>query len=66
MADHSSAFLLVTILAFITIILIFGMKYFSAGRTARLQAAHDGDLTADLADIKRRLATIEKILKEVE
>ncbi len=62
MADHSSAFLLITILALVTIMLVFGMKYFSAARVARLQASHDGDL----AEIKQRLAAIEKILKEVE
>jgi hypothetical protein len=66
MADHSATFLLITILTLITIILIFGMKYFSAGRVARLQAARDGNLAADLADVKQRLAAIEKILKEVE
>ena len=61
MPDHSSAFLLITILALITILLIAGMKYLSAGRVARLQ-----DSSSDLAEIKSRLAAIEKILKEVE
>ena len=68
MPDHSSAFLLITILALITLLLIAGMKYLSAGRAARLQA-DSGDLRtlgADLAEIKSRLAAIEKILKEVE
>ena len=68
MPDHSSAFLLITILALITLLLIAGMKYLSTGRTARLQS-DSGDLRtlgADLAEIKSRLAAIEKILKEVE
>ena len=34
MADHANTFLLVTILLFVTILLIFGMKYFSAARQA--------------------------------
>ena len=66
MADHSSVFLLITILAFVTILLIAGMKYFSAGRVARLQAASAGNLAADLAEIRTRLAAIEKVLKDVE
>ncbi len=69
MPDHSSTFLLITILALIAIVLIAGMKYFAAGRTSKLQSAQDGEfrtLSADLAEIKSRLAAIEKILKEVE
>ena len=37
MAQHASTFLLVTILALITVLLVFAMKYFSAGRQARLR-----------------------------
>jgi len=87
MADHANTFLLVTILLFVTILLIFGMKYFAAARQARGQfssetalreltatvAALQGEATAalaavrtELADIKSRLASVEKILKEVE
>jgi uncharacterized membrane protein len=32
MAEHAHTFLLVTILALVTILLVFGMKYFSAAR----------------------------------
>lgn len=87
MADHANTFLLVTILSFVTILLIFGMKYFSAARQAQGQftsekalreltatvTALQGEATTalaalrtELADIKSRLASVEKILKEVE
>jgi uncharacterized membrane protein affecting hemolysin expression len=39
MADHGTSFLIVTILALVAIVLIFGMKYFSAGRQAFLRFA---------------------------
>ncbi len=41
MMEHSMTFLLLTVLAFVVVLLIFGMKYFSAGRIARLRAAND-------------------------
>jgi Tfp pilus assembly protein PilO len=87
MAEHANTFLLVTILLFVTILLIFAMKYFSASRQAQGQvssatalreltatvAALQGEAMAalaamrtELADIKSRLASVEKILKEVE
>lgn len=69
MADHSNTFLLVTILVLATIILIAGMKYLSGARTARV-AGQDGNdiraLAAEMAEIKTRLGSIEKILREVE
>jgi uncharacterized membrane protein len=66
MPDHSGSFLLITILALVTITLIFAMKYFSAGRIARLSTARNAGLDADLDEIKSRLSTIEKVLREVE
>ncbi len=87
MADHANTFLLVTILLFVTILLVFGMKYFSAARQAQGQLAGDTALRdladkatalqseavaalaavrSELAEIKARLASVEKILKEVE
>ena len=87
MADKASVFLLVTILVLVTIMLIFGMKYFSDARQANLRAASEdsyralaertvsaqeagaellGSINAGLADIERRLASVEKVLKEVE
>jgi hypothetical protein len=37
MAEHDSAFLFLTILGLVTILLVFGMKYFSAGRQTRMR-----------------------------
>ena len=42
MAEHANTFLLLTILGLVTILLIFGMKYFSAGRQARLRFISEG------------------------
>jgi signal transduction histidine kinase len=87
MAEHANTFLLVTILVLVTILLVFGMKYFSAARQVRLRVTTDGayrelaqqaiaaqDAGArslalaqgDLSDIKSRLVSIEKMLREVE
>ena len=41
MTEHSIAFFLLTVLALAIVLIIFGMKYFSAGRIARLRAASD-------------------------
>lgn len=70
-----------------TILLIFGMKYFSAIQQARARRAGDeayrdiaakavsaqdetlaalAAVNANLADLKARVATVEKILREVE
>ena len=38
MAEHANTFLLLTILVLVTILLVFGMKYFSAARTAHARA----------------------------
>src|ERR1700688_1205145 len=87
MADHASAFLLVTMLVLITVVLLFGMKYFSASRQAMFRVAGDDSLRqlaeksalaqaasaasltevqSDVAEVKTRLAAIEKLLREVE
>jgi signal transduction histidine kinase len=87
MTEHANTFLLVTILLFVTILLIFGMKYFSAMRQTHARVATDtafrelaekatalqsdavaalASVRTELADIKLRLASVEKILKEVE
>jgi signal transduction histidine kinase len=49
MADKASVFLLVTILALVTIILVFAMKYFAALRQASQRIASDDGYRA-LAD----------------
>jgi hypothetical protein len=41
MTEHANTFLLVTILLFVTILLIFGMKYFSAARQAQARVTTD-------------------------
>jgi Tfp pilus assembly protein PilO len=87
MTEHANTFLLVTILLFVTLLLIFGMKYFSAARQAQARVTTDAafrelaeratalqseavaalaSVRAELGDIKSRLASVEKILKEVE
>ena len=38
MAAHANTFLLVTILVLVTILLVFGMKYFSAARAVHARA----------------------------
>lgn len=79
MMDHSIAFSLLTILAFAVVLLIFGMKYFSASRTARLHsasetpykdliekmaAAQSGNASA-LAAVQADLAEIKSVLNSV-
>lgn len=48
MNDNAPTFLLVTILVLVVVLLIFGMKYFSAARTARLRIVSE-DAYRDLA-----------------
>jgi Tfp pilus assembly protein PilO len=38
MAAHANIFLLITILVLVTILLVFGMKYFSAARSGQARA----------------------------
>jgi signal transduction histidine kinase len=80
-------FLTVISLPFVTILLVFGMKYFSAIQQAKARSANDeayrqlaaqvvaaqadtaatlAAIDTSLADLKTRLAALEKILKEVE
>ena len=56
-----------------TILLVFGMRYRALVLQARAQAAGNVDsaaalktISASLADVQARLASIEKILKAVE
>jgi Tfp pilus assembly protein PilO len=49
MAAHANTFLLITILALVTILLVFGMKYFSAARTAHARAGSE-EAYRELAD----------------
>ena len=86
MTDHSTVFSVVTALVLLTIVFVFGMKYFSAARQTKAladnqdayrklaelattaQSASAASLSAlqsDFAEMKSRLASIEKILSEV-
>jgi Tfp pilus assembly protein PilO len=86
MTDHSIVFSIMTTLVLLTIVFVFGMKYFSAARQTRAladnqdayrelaelaataQAASAASLSAlqsDFAEMKSRLASIEKILSQV-
>ena len=76
MAEHAHTFLLVTILALVTILLVFGMKYFSAARRDRAGVTREDayrelaekavSVQSDVSDMKLRLTAIEKLLREVE
>jgi Tfp pilus assembly protein PilO len=86
MADHSVVFSVLTALVLLTIVLVFGMKYFSAARQTKALvdnqdayrklcesvtiaqssgAASLSALQSDAAEMKSRLASIEKMLREV-
>ena len=49
MAEHAHTFLLVTILALVTILLVFGMKYFSAARRDNARVTRE-DIYRELAE----------------
>jgi uncharacterized membrane protein len=76
MAEHAHTFLLVTILALVTILLVFGMKYFSAARRDRAGVTREDayrelaekavSVQSDVSEMKLRLTAIEKLLREVE
>ena len=87
MTDHANSFRLMTLLGFAVILIVFGMKYFSAGRQARLRFVSEGayrelaekavavqsasasslaTVQSDLADVRAKLAAIEKVLQQVE
>jgi Tfp pilus assembly protein PilO len=86
MAEHANAFLLLTILGFVTVAAIFAMKYYSASWAERLRASRETSyreladrlagaqtanaaslaaMQADLTEIKAKLASIDKVLREV-
>ena len=83
----TSVYLLTICLPLITVLLVFGMRYFSAVQQAKLRFAQDeayrqiaekaaaaqtetaaalAAMNATLADMKTRLAGVEKVLKDVE
>jgi len=73
----SQSLYILTICLFLgTILLVFGMRFLSAFLQARARLANDDAyrliaekavaIQSSLADIKGRLASVEKILKEVE
>ena len=66
MADHSGSFVMITLLTLLTFVLIAGMRYLTLAWQAKVQAAADTGVKSDLADIRLRLAAIEKVLREVE
>lgn len=86
MIEHTHNFLIPTVFILITILLVFGMKYMSGARQARLRLAGDDTFRslaekatvaqslmtealitskAELADVRARLTSIEKMLREV-
>lgn len=87
MTQNADTFLLLTILTLVTILLVFGMKYFSAARQTQQRLAHEGayreladkaavaqtagaatlaKLEGDVAEMKTKLAAIERVLREVD
>jgi Tfp pilus assembly protein PilO len=80
MVEHAHTFLLVTILMLVTILLVFGMKYFSAARQARAQIAGDdgmrdlaikasaaqADTSASLASLRAELTEVKSRLTSIE
>ena len=80
MTDHASAFMIVTVLAIVLGFFVFGMKFFTSIRVARLRAAGDEayrDLAARavkaqeegasaVASLKAGLQDIEARLARVE
>jgi|KBSSwiStaDraftv2_1062776.scaffolds.fasta_scaffold2496000_2 signal transduction histidine kinase len=80
MTEHANTFLLVTILLFVTILLIFGMKYFSAARQVHARVSTDtafrdlaekatalqSEAVAALASVRAELADIKLRLASVE
>ena len=72
MTDPATTFFTLSILTLLAVLMIFGMKYFSAGRIARARAHADGevltllkDLQENSNDMKRRLSSVERTLNEV-
>jgi hypothetical protein len=84
---HEHVYLLTIGLPLLTILLVFGMRYYAAVQQAKARLANDdayraiaekavsaqadtanalAAMNVTLADLKSRLAAVEKILKEVE
>lgn len=76
MADSANTFTLLSLLSMATILLIFGMKYFSAAKQSRGAYKNDGisqdlkdklaALQEDMASVKKQVTGIEKVLKEID
>ena len=80
MADHANTFLLLSILMMMTILLVFGMKYFSEARRNRDAVLKEGvylDLaekmaglqaasTASLTSLQADVATIREQISAIE
>ncbi len=64
MPDRTVAFFTLSLAALIVVLLIAGMKYFTAARASGGRASLAA-LQAELAEVKLRLASIENLLKEV-
>jgi len=64
MTPHAPAFFALSCLALLTVLAIFGMKYFSAARQGGARSSLAA-LHADVAEMKTRLAAIETLLKDV-
>jgi uncharacterized membrane protein affecting hemolysin expression len=72
----TSVYLLTICLPLVTVLLVFGMKYFAAVQQAKAKLAQDeayrqlaaqlAALSATLARLDARTASVEHILKQVE
>ena len=86
MTEHAHNFFILSILVLATIVVVFGMKYMSGARQARLRLASDDTFRsiaerttavqsamadslatakAELAEVRARLVSIEKMLRDV-
>lgn len=71
MSEH--VYLLTISLAAGTVLLVFGLRYLTAAQAAKARAAEAGtdtaatlaSINATLVDLNRRVAAVEKILKDV-
>lgn len=72
----TSVYLLTICLPLVTVLLVFGMKYFAAVQQAKAKLAQDegyrelasqlAAINATLARLEARSASVEQILKQVE
>jgi hypothetical protein len=72
MAEHAHIFLLLTILGLVTILIVFGMKYFSGARQAGFRFASEGGyrelaerVSANQAATATSLAAVQADLLEM-